>query len=124
MFVGTAMVATSVGIAARVLSGMGLLDAPTARIVLGAAVIDDILGVLSLEVFRSSSVIILCALVTLVEIATKGPLSSNQWTWDHQEYGPLDLRPSNESIQECPLLRRRFAHPQKARAVADAGKYR
>lgn len=39
LFVGTAMVATSVGITARVLSGMGLLDAPTARIILGAAVI-------------------------------------------------------------------------------------
>ena len=44
LFVGTALVATSVGITARVLSGMGLLDAPTARIILGAAVIDDILG--------------------------------------------------------------------------------
>jgi len=30
------MVATSVGITARVLSGMGLLDAPTTRIILGA----------------------------------------------------------------------------------------
>src|SRR5688500_12281127 len=40
LFVGTAMVATSVGITARVLSGMGLLDAPTARIILGAAVIE------------------------------------------------------------------------------------
>src|SRR5687768_3094406 len=50
LFVGTAMVATSVGITARVLSGMGLLDAPTARIILGAAVIDDILGLLVLAV--------------------------------------------------------------------------
>lgn len=33
LFVGTAMVATSVGITARVLSGMGLLDAPTAHII-------------------------------------------------------------------------------------------
>src|ERR687894_957397 len=47
LFVGTAMVATSVGITARVLSGMGLLDAPTARIILGAAVIDDILRLLA-----------------------------------------------------------------------------
>jgi Kef-type K+ transport system membrane component KefB len=50
LFVGTAMVATSVGITARVLSSMGLLDAPTARIILGAAVIDDILGLLVLAV--------------------------------------------------------------------------
>jgi Kef-type K+ transport system membrane component KefB len=53
LFVGTAMVATSVGITARVLSGMGLLDAPTARIILGAAVIDDILGLLVLAVVSS-----------------------------------------------------------------------
>lgn len=50
MFVGTAMVATSVGITARVLSSMGLLDTKTARIILGAAVIDDILGLLILAV--------------------------------------------------------------------------
>jgi Na+:H+ antiporter len=53
LFVGTALVATSVGITARVLSGMGLLDAPTARIILGAAVIDDILGLLVLAVVSS-----------------------------------------------------------------------
>ena len=53
LFVGTALVATSVGITARVLSGMGLLDAPTARIILGAAVIDDILGLLVLAIVSS-----------------------------------------------------------------------
>lgn len=53
LFVGTALVATSVGITARVLSAMGLLDAPTARIILGAAVIDDILGLLILAVVSS-----------------------------------------------------------------------
>lgn len=53
LFVGTALVATSVGITARVLSAMGLLDAPTARIILGAAVIDDILGLLVLAVVSS-----------------------------------------------------------------------
>lgn len=55
MFVGTAMVATSVGITARVLSAMGVLDAPTARIILGAAVIDDILGLLVLAVVSSAA---------------------------------------------------------------------
>jgi Kef-type K+ transport system membrane component KefB len=53
IFLGAAMVATSVGITARVLSSMGLLDAPTARIILGAAVIDDILGLLVLAVASS-----------------------------------------------------------------------
>ena len=55
LFVGTAMVATSVGITARVLSGMGLLEVPTARIILGAAVIDDILGLLVLAMVSSAS---------------------------------------------------------------------
>jgi Kef-type K+ transport system membrane component KefB len=48
LFIGAALVATSVGITARVLGSMGLLDAPTSRIILGAAVIDDILGLLVL----------------------------------------------------------------------------
>ncbi|HEX8368652.1 MAG TPA: cation:proton antiporter [Pyrinomonadaceae bacterium] len=55
MFLGAALVATSVGITARVLSGMNLLDAETARIILGAAVIDDILGLLILAVVKSIS---------------------------------------------------------------------
>lgn len=55
MFIGAALVATSVGITARVLANMGLLDVPTSRIILGAAVIDDILGLLILSVVSSLS---------------------------------------------------------------------
>src|SRR5262245_40362587 len=46
IFVGAALVATSVGITARVLGQMGLLGLEVSRIILGAAVIDDILGLL------------------------------------------------------------------------------
>ncbi len=53
IFVGAAMVATSVGITARVLGQMGLLNLETSRIILGAAVIDDILGLLILAVVSS-----------------------------------------------------------------------
>lgn len=53
MFMGTAMVATSVGITARVLSTLGKLNALTSRIILGAAVIDDILGLMILAVVSS-----------------------------------------------------------------------
>jgi Kef-type K+ transport system membrane component KefB len=56
LFIGTALVATSVGITARVLSGLGLLDAPTARVILGAAVIDDILALLVLAAVSSAAV--------------------------------------------------------------------
>jgi len=55
LFVGTALVATSVGITARVLASLQLLNTPVARIILGAAVIDDILGLLVLSVVSSSS---------------------------------------------------------------------
>ena len=71
LFVGTAMVATSVGITARVLSGMGLLDAPTARIILGAAVIDDILGLLVLAVVSSMA----AGAVNYLEILTTAVLA-------------------------------------------------
>jgi Kef-type K+ transport system membrane component KefB len=55
LFIGTAMVATSVGITARVLGALGLLDALTSRIILGAAVIDDILGLLILALVSSAA---------------------------------------------------------------------
>jgi Na+:H+ antiporter len=50
IFVGAAMVATSVGITARVLGDLGVLSSSTAKIILGAAVFDDILGMLLLAV--------------------------------------------------------------------------
>ena len=53
IFIGAAMVATSVGITARVLGQMGLLSLETSRIILGAAVIDDILGLIILSVVSS-----------------------------------------------------------------------
>jgi Kef-type K+ transport system membrane component KefB len=49
-FVGTALVATSVGITARVLSDLGYLHTTEARLILGAAVLDDILGLVALAV--------------------------------------------------------------------------
>ena len=49
-FVGAAMVATSVGITARVLGDLNVLGSRTAKIILGAAVFDDILGMVLLAV--------------------------------------------------------------------------
>jgi Kef-type K+ transport system membrane component KefB len=48
VFVGAAMVATSVGITARVFNDLHLLSTETAKIILGAAVFDDILGMVLL----------------------------------------------------------------------------
>lgn len=53
IFVAAAMVATSVGITARVLRDMQVLRSRMAQIILGAAVFDDILGMLLLGVVVS-----------------------------------------------------------------------
>ena len=50
VFVAAAMVATSVGITARVMSDMHVLHTQVARVILGAAVFDDILGMVLLTV--------------------------------------------------------------------------
>lgn len=50
IFVGAAMVATSVGITAQVLAAKGLLHLAASKIILGAAVIDDILGLIVLAI--------------------------------------------------------------------------
>lgn len=53
VFLGAAMVATSVGITARVLAGMGLITADASRVIMAAAVIDDVIGLLVLAVVSS-----------------------------------------------------------------------
>src|SRR5256885_16573376 len=53
MFVGAALVATSVGITAQVLAAKDLLHERASKIILGAAVIDDILGLLVLAIVSS-----------------------------------------------------------------------
>ncbi len=50
LFVGATLCATSVGITGRVFRDAKRLDSPEARIVLGAAVIDDVLGLVILAV--------------------------------------------------------------------------
>jgi Kef-type K+ transport system membrane component KefB len=50
VFVGSTATATSIGISAKVLSDLGYLQRPEGQIILGAAVIDDILGVVVLSV--------------------------------------------------------------------------
>lgn len=53
IFVGAALVATSVGITAQVLAAKDLLQEKASKIILGAAVIDDILGLLVLALVSS-----------------------------------------------------------------------
>ncbi len=50
LFIGATLAATSVGITARVLKDLGCLDRKESRIILGAAVVDDVLGLIVLAV--------------------------------------------------------------------------
>ena len=67
LFLGAALAATSVGITGRVFRDLGKLGTPAARIVLGAAVIDDVLGLVILAVVSS-----------LVQV---GQVSVNEVAW-------------------------------------------
>ncbi len=53
LFVGAALVATSVGITARVLQDLGQERSVSGRVILGAAVIDDVLGLMVLTVVQA-----------------------------------------------------------------------
>ncbi len=55
IFIGAALVATSVGITSAVLIDLGLVDTPAARAVLGAAIIDDILALMLLSVAEGAA---------------------------------------------------------------------
>ena len=56
LFVAAALTATSVGISARVLKDMGASRTPEARTILGAAILDDILGLVVLALVSSAVV--------------------------------------------------------------------
>jgi Kef-type K+ transport system membrane component KefB len=49
-FIGAAMVATSVGVTARTMRAIGILDSLPGRVVIGAAVVDDVLAILILAI--------------------------------------------------------------------------
>ena len=72
VFVGAAMVATSVGITAQVLSAKKLLHLVSSKMILAAAVIDDVLGLLVLAVVSSFAK----GKVDLVALAVTGVLAA------------------------------------------------
>jgi Kef-type K+ transport system membrane component KefB len=53
LFIGATLCATSVGITARVLKDVNAMGRPETRVILGAAVIDDVLGLIVLAVVAS-----------------------------------------------------------------------
>ncbi len=52
LFMAAAMVATSVGITAKIIKELGLMDTKEARIIIAAAVIDDVLGMIVLAIVK------------------------------------------------------------------------
>jgi Kef-type K+ transport system membrane component KefB len=67
VFGGAALTATSVGITARVLTDIGRLGETSARVILGAAIVDDVIGLVILAVVSG--------------IATAGAVSFAQIAW-------------------------------------------
>jgi len=67
LFIAAILVATSVGITARVLQDIGQLQSRTARVIVGAAVIDDVLGLIMLAIVTG---IIVSGSVNLLEISS------------------------------------------------------
>lgn len=87
IFVGAAMVATSVGITAQVLASKGLLQARASQIILAAAVIDDVLGLLVLALVSSMAE----GHINLAALATTG-LIAGGFTVLVAKYGTRTLQ--------------------------------
>jgi len=68
VFVGATLTATSVGITARVLTDLNRIHTPEARVVIGAAVVDDVLGLVILAIVSGLAA---GAALTLFGIALK-----------------------------------------------------
>ena len=71
VFVGATFTATSVGITARVLADLGRLQDAAAKVVLGAAVVDDILGLIILAVVTGVAQTGGVSLGSVVTLSTK-----------------------------------------------------
>jgi Kef-type K+ transport system membrane component KefB len=69
LFVGTTLCATSVGITASVLKDLGVLASEEAKVILGAAVIDDVLGLIVLAVVSALAVEGTASVGTVARIA-------------------------------------------------------
>jgi Kef-type K+ transport system membrane component KefB len=55
VFVGATLAATSVGITMRVLKDLGVMQGPSGQVILGAAILDDILGLVLLAVLAGAT---------------------------------------------------------------------
>lgn len=68
-FVGLALAATSIGITSRVLGELGVLDRSFSRVILGAAIIDDILALIAIGILSGAAAGDLSASTLFVAVA-------------------------------------------------------
>ncbi len=71
-FIGLALAATSIGITSRVLAELGVLDRKFARVVLGAAVIDDVLALILIGIVSGAAEGDISGSTLLVAVAAFG----------------------------------------------------
>lgn len=83
MFLGAAMVATSVGITARVIKDMKVLHTIESRIIIAAAVIDDVLGMVVLAIVigaaKSTSMMDIAMITIIAAIFVLGMIAVALW---------------------------------------------
>jgi len=100
IFVGAAMVATSVGITARVLGEKGLLHLRASKIILAAAVIDDVVGLLVLALVSGMAK----GKVNYAELATTAGLAVGFTIlvakWGTHAMGRIVKRTENLNVSE------------------------
>jgi Kef-type K+ transport system membrane component KefB len=105
MFIGAALVATSVGITARVLREKNLLKSREAMVILGAAVIDDILGIMVLTI--------------AIGVAGSSQAGGSNLLFQIIAVAGLSTFFVLLFIFLGPRLVRRFAHPESPKQVLD-----
>jgi len=100
IFVGAAMVATSVGITARVLADKGYLQLRASKIILAAAVIDDVVGLLVLALVSGMA----RGKVNYAELATTAVLAIGFTVlvakWGTRAMGGIVKRTENLNVSE------------------------
>ncbi|HET7677203.1 MAG TPA: cation:proton antiporter [Candidatus Limnocylindrales bacterium] len=74
-FTGLALAATSIGITSRVLAELGVLDRAYSRVVLGAAIVDDILALLAIGILSGAATGATVGSTLLLFVAAVGTLA-------------------------------------------------
>ncbi|MDR2698543.1 MAG: cation:proton antiporter [Candidatus Methanoplasma sp.] len=107
LFLGAAMVATSVGITARVIKDMRLTDKKESRIIIGAAVIDDILGMV--------------VLAMVVGMTASGELSIPNIAWISLEASAFVIAALAAAFWAVPKIYEYFEERKKRSPVRKGG---